>query len=301
VWNTVTDSFSSKNKYRGREIKTSDFHRVLAHFLHDGNRLLVDHIPSIIQKLHNLAAIMLTLDGFRFYGCSLLLIYDGDKDVQDNYSKQAIITNRNRKYGGLGELEEEDEWVEIRHRPTRSGNPEDLEGDVQARTRRSKSVEVHSTSRSRHTEIHSRHSHDHASGHGHGRRRGSHDGSASSRKLRGEVNIRVVDFAHTTTGLDFIPFPSSHIDPPEKDLGKGYDTQIDPDTGLNMARFPPKHPNRPDMGFIYGLQSVCQALTGVWEEEVGREVVEGWTEGMENGDVFERAFDGGKGDGEVST
>ena len=296
MWNTVTDSFSSKNKYRGREIKTSDFHRVLAHFLHDGNRLLVDHIPSIIQKLHNLAAIMLNLDGFRFYGCSLLLIYDGDKDVQEHYSKHA--NNAGPRHGGLGVLEEEDEWVEIRHRPTRSGNPEDLEGDAQARTRRSKSVEIHSTSRSRHTE-HSKHTR--KDGHGHGRRRGSHDGSSTSRKLRGEVNIRVVDFAHTTTGFDFIPFPADHIDPTEKELGKGYDTQIDPETGLNMARFPPKHPNKPDMGFIYGIQSVCQALTGVWEEEVGKREVEGWMEGMENADVFERAFGGGQGDGEVST
>jgi inositol-hexakisphosphate kinase len=230
---------------------------------------------------------MLNLDGFRFYGCSLLLIYDGDKDVQDHFSKHA---HPHPSHGRLGVLEEEDEWVEIRHRPSRS-TAIDTEVDI-PRTGRSKSVDLHSN-RTRHESTHS-----HTQGKG-SKRRGSHDGLAPPRKLRGEVNIRVVDFAHTTTGLDFIPFPADHIDPPEKELGKGYDTQIDETTGLNMARFPPKHPHSPDMGFIYGLQSVCEALKGVWAEEIGNEEVEEWCEGMENRDVFEKAFGGDQ--GEVST
>jgi inositol-hexakisphosphate kinase len=232
---------------------------------------------------------MLNLDGFRFYGCSLLLIYDGDKDVQDHFSKHA---HPHPSHGRLGVLEEEDEWVEIRHRPSRSTAIDD-QVDI-PRTGRSKSVDLHSN-RTRHESTHS-HSNTHGKGN---RRRGSHDGLAPPRKLRGEVNVRVVDFAHTTTGLDFIPFPADHIDPPEKELGKGYDTQIDESTGLNMARFPPKHPHSPDMGFIYGLQSVCEALKGVWAEEVGNEEVEEWCEGMQNRDVFEKAFGGDQ--GEVST
>jgi hypothetical protein len=70
-----------------------------------------------------------------------------------------------------------------------------------------------------------------------------------------------------------------------------------------MARFPPKHPHLPDMGFIYGIKSVCEALVGVWVEDSGSEAVETWMRGMENGKVFEEAFPGGKGvgDGEIST
>jgi len=232
---------------------------------------------------------MLNLDGFRFYGCSLLLIYDGDKDVQDHFSRHS--NSHLSGPGRLGVLEEEDEWVEIRHRPSRSTVVHD-EVDI-PRTGRSKSVELHSTSRSRHEPTHHNHS---KPG---GRRRGSHDGLPSNGKLKGEVNIRVVDFAHTTTGLDFIPFPADHVDLPEKELGKGYDTQVDPETGLNMARFPPKHPHSPDMGFIYGLQSVCEALKGVWQEEVGKEEVDAWMAGMDNASVFEAAFRGEE--GEVST
>ncbi|EIW66408.1 hypothetical protein TREMEDRAFT_35090, partial [Tremella mesenterica DSM 1558] len=79
VWHPSTQSFSSKDKYRGRELKTADFARVLRYFLHDGIKLLIDHIPLLVRKLHRLASIVLGLDGFRFYGCSLLLIYDGDE------------------------------------------------------------------------------------------------------------------------------------------------------------------------------------------------------------------------------
>jgi inositol-hexakisphosphate kinase len=235
---------------------------------------------------------MLSLDGFRFYGCSLLLIYDGDKDAQEHFAKHA----RPQTKGGnrLGVLEEEDEWVEIRHRPSRSRAPDpDEVMHEKSRARRSKSVEISgSTSRHRRSSSNQR-QRDHAAS-------GTAAGTGG-RRLRGEVNIRVVDFAHTTTGLDFIPFPPDHVDPPEKTLGKGYESQIDPGTGLNMARFPPKHPHQPDMGFIYGLQSVCAALSGVWREEVGEEVVRDWMGGMENGNVFEQAFPGGVEDGEVST
>jgi hypothetical protein len=241
---------------------------------------------------------MLDLDGFRFYGCSLLLIYDGDKDAQEHYTKHARSTIPGAGPGRLGVLEEEDEWVDIRHRPSRSRapNPDEEIEEEEHRARRSKSVDIHPSSTRRHRRSSSRK----ANQHSHGRNEST---TGPPKKLRGEVNIRVVDFAHTTTGLDFIPFPPGYTEPDEKTLGKGYESQIDPASGLNLARFPPKHPLEPDMGFIYGLQSVCSALTGVWEEEVGEEVVRGWVEGMENKDVFEKAFPNGAGaeDGEVST
>ncbi|KLT40063.1 SAICAR synthase-like protein, partial [Cutaneotrichosporon oleaginosum] len=78
VWSNATQSFVSKNKYRGRQLKTEEFPRVLSLYLNDGNNLLVQHIPPLMQKLYSLASILVTLNGFRFYGCSLLLIYDGD-------------------------------------------------------------------------------------------------------------------------------------------------------------------------------------------------------------------------------
>lgn len=275
VWNTVTSSFTSKNKYRGREIKTPDFHRVLHHFLHDGDHLLVAHIPVIIQKLHNLAAILLKLDGFRFYGCSLLLIYDGDKEAQDHFARHSSSSREGEVL--MEQAEEEGEWVDLRHQ---QGSTAQL--DKREVGRRSKSVETH-------------HHHHH---HHHRNSRRPPDAS-NTRRLRGEVNIRVVDFAHTTTGRDFVPFPPGHVDPPEKQLGKGYDTQLDPQTGLNLARFPPKHLDSPDLGFIFGLQNVCAALEGIWRTESGDTVVDRWIEEeLNHRDIFSRLSTG---TGELST
>ncbi|WVW82679.1 hypothetical protein I302_104690 [Kwoniella bestiolae CBS 10118] len=278
VWNNDTQSFVSRNKYRGRELKTSDFPNVLQSFLSDGETLLIDHIPIIVQKLHNLAAIMLKLDGFRFYGCSLLLIYDGDKEIQDHY--RSVIRNDNHL-----EKVEEDEWAEHRHRPVKRVD-HTQEGEGQTQERRSRSVEHHSHSHS-HSRRRKSHSHSH-----------SHSQSRPNPKIRGEVNIRVVDFAHTTTGKDFLPFPSEHVDPEDKVLGKGYDTQFDPSSGLPYARFPPKYPNRPDLGFVFGLKNVVQALKGIYISCASSGVE---LEVRENRDVFERAFPGRGEEGELST
>lgn len=265
MWNNASQAFLSKNKYRGRELKTSDFSCVLGNFLHDGETLLVDHIPVLIQKLHNLAAILLQLDGFRFYGCSLLLIYDGDKEVQNHYSRRARIPAETKR-------EEVDEFAEHRHRPetaSRPRRPSDSLG------RRSKSVDVPS--------------HQPAD-------------AVNVRRTRGEVNVRVVDFAHTTTGQDFVPFPPEMKEKDSTALGKGYDTPIDSQTGLAMARFPPKHPTTPDMGFIFGIRSVCRALTEIWEGEMmERGEGERGLEIRENSGVFESAFGDEWDEGELSS
>ncbi|KNF05634.1 hypothetical protein PSTG_01441 [Puccinia striiformis f. sp. tritici PST-78] len=65
----------------------------------------------------------------------------------------------------------------------------------------------------------------------------------------GEVNIRLIDFAHCTTGDDFLdPIAPSTEDDPEKP----------------RASFPPSHPNQPDCGFLLGLKSLCAALKEIW-------------------------------------
>ena len=315
VWNTRTFSFFSKNKYRGRELKAPDFPRVLRSFLSDGEELLIDHIPIIIRKLCRLARIIRALDGFRFYGCSLLLIYDGDGGVQSGYRRhvRAIqnFDHRNKALesslsgttpGTSVEFDEDDEYAEHRHRPTRLAK---TDGDAAPAEKRSHSVGA-GRSKSRQPDRHQspnghhpanghengRHSHHHTHTHNHGHAPPL-DLADNTRRIKGEVNIRLVDFAHTTTGQDFVPFPLSFREDTST-LGKGYDTPVDPATGLSMARFPPKHPGTPDMGFLFGLKSVCESLRMVWEDEVG-EVME--LDG-EEGDVFETIEEG---QGEFST
>lgn len=226
-----------------------------------------------------------------------MLIYDGDKEAQDHFWR---LSNGNTAGVGAGpgtklERVDEDEWVDIRHRPSRThATTKDEQHDIdQTRTssaRRSKSVEYDTISHRSRPRRGSAHSHQAPT-------------ASNTKRIRGEVNIRVVDFAHTTTGHDFIPFPPTHVDPPEQKLGKGYDTQIDPDTGLNLARFPPKHLHQPDMGFVFGLKNVCAALEGLWRDAAGDQEVDRWFGGMENREVFFKAFgqDGELQEGELST
>ncbi|WVQ71186.1 hypothetical protein IAR50_000711 [Cryptococcus sp. DSM 104548] len=274
VWSNQDQTFASQNKYRGREVKTSEFTSVIRAFFSDGDTLLLNHIPVLLQKLYDLAAIIYQLDGFRFYGCSLLFIYDGDKEVQEGYSRRMGMDR-------LGDVKEEDET----QGQSGAATPQDIKGRVEDGTwqsrerlkRQSASQRASSRSRSRGRDQPHPLSSSHTSARHH------------RRMLRGEVNVRVVDFAHTTTGRDFVPFPPDHVDPPN--LGKGYDTQVDKATGLTMARFPPKHPGKPDMGFLFGLKSICDSLGEIWRESKGDDGEE--LNVKENADVFEMAFPSG--------
>jgi len=66
VWNHVTQSYETQDKYTGRDVRTEDFPSVLSKFFFDGQSLLVYHIPVILHKLYALAGIISRLNGYRF-------------------------------------------------------------------------------------------------------------------------------------------------------------------------------------------------------------------------------------------
>ncbi|EJD54065.1 hypothetical protein AURDEDRAFT_110697 [Auricularia subglabra TFB-10046 SS5] len=228
VWNRVEETYKTQNKYAGREVRAEEFPSVLASFFHDGERLLVHHIPSILQKLYALARIIYRLKGYRFYGCSLLFIYDGDGEVQDAALQAAreSPTSRSKRGESLDRTAAYQPHA-ARHTSLRRSHSEDLlVGPVAKRSHR--------------------------------------------HRKRGEVNIRIVDFAHTTTGRDFLPYPPEGILQPviaPVQSGKGYHADVDPESGLIYARFPPKHAEQPDLGFLFGLRSIARALEGIWDAE----------------------------------
>lgn len=253
MWSNATQSFVSKNKYRGRQLKTEEFPRVLGLYLNDGNHLLVQHIAPLMQKLYSLAAILATLDGFRFYGCSLLLIYDGDHDVQQHYARKTRP-------------------MPDRHESMFQGAPR-RRSSLSTANRRSRSADVPET---RHT-----------------------------KRVKGDVTVRIVDFAHSTSGQDIkYPYPTGVRDPPN--LGKGYCPMVDEETGLALARFPPKHPKDPDLGFIYGISSIVASLRGIYGDEGERRRAAGHgglpsLPSFEHSDVFDKLFPPGMDLGYLST
>ncbi|KAF9222036.1 SAICAR synthase-like protein [Gyrodon lividus] len=228
VWNHATQSYVTQNKYMGRDIRAEGFPSVLASFLHDGERLLIWQIPILLQKLYALACIINRLKGFRFYGCSLLLIYDGDRDAQEAFRMSAL-----------------------EHPPSRSKRGESLE---RSQTRSVSKAEARPSLRRSHSEdllvstI--------------GKRSGG-------KRKRGEVNVRIVDFAHTTTGRDWLACPP----PPDRTIiqqisgSKGYQAEVDAETGIIYAQFPPHYPEEPDRGFLFGLKNLTETLEKIWNDE----------------------------------
>ncbi|KAG6331036.1 hypothetical protein ID866_8057 [Astraeus odoratus] len=227
VWNNITQSYVSQDKYMGRDIRAEDFPSVLASFLHDGERLLVWQIPILMQKLYALAHIINRLRGFRFYGCSLLLIYDGDREAQEAFRMSAQ-----------------------EHPSSRSNRGESMERT----TARSVSTSEGPSLRRSHSED---------------LLLGPVAKRSSGKRKRGEVNVRIVDFAHTTTGRDWAPCPA----PAGRKIihqtsgSKGYQADVDEETGIIYARFPPHYPEEPDRGFLFGLKNLTIALEKIWNEE----------------------------------
>ena len=269
MWNNADQSYVTQNKYNGREIKTDDFASVIASYLHDGERLLVHQIPILLSKIYSLAKIVNRLKGYRFYGCSVLLIYDGDREVQDVLISQTCEQPSSRKQRGAS-LERRNN-----HQKHLSGS-----SGKHASTRQPSDAECEkpnqdSPSNSPHpTPLRRSHSEDFMVGPAAKRCHNSRP------RKRGEVNLRIVDFAHTTTGQDWLPYPDPSMDkyspahfnaqhPKVEEVasGKGYVAEVDPATGCIYARFPPHYPDQPDRGFLWGLKNVAETLESLWNQE----------------------------------
>jgi hypothetical protein len=159
------------------------------------------------------------LDRYRFYAASLLFIYDGDATVQSAY-EQSLGSSPGSVPMGKGATRGSNE-EDSSSWTTPSQTPASTTSPRLLRSPTSPSTPT--TKRS---------------------------------KVAGAVTIRLIDFAHCTTGDDFLP-PLS-----ESDYGFPSPSDHRP-----RASFPPTHPNQPDLGFLLGLKSLCAALRMIWDEE----------------------------------
>ncbi|CAI4057877.1 inositol polyphosphate kinase KCS1 SKDI_04G2500 [Saccharomyces kudriavzevii IFO 1802] len=90
VWNK--DYYITRDKYFGRRVKVGwQFARVIARFLYDGKTVesLIRQIPRLIKQLDTLYSEIFNLKGYRLYGASLLLMYDGDANKANSKRKKA--------------------------------------------------------------------------------------------------------------------------------------------------------------------------------------------------------------------
>ncbi|XP_070134004.1 nucleolar and coiled-body phosphoprotein 1 isoform X2 [Drosophila bipectinata] len=71
------EQYAKRDKYWGRELNEGGFKQALHDFFYNGFRLRVRVIRKILQRLLQLRRVIEKQSSYRFYSCSLLIVYEG--------------------------------------------------------------------------------------------------------------------------------------------------------------------------------------------------------------------------------
>ncbi|KAJ2813104.1 inositol polyphosphate kinase kcs1, partial [Coemansia furcata] len=82
VFKADRNRYLFQDKYYGRSLNKFTFQRSLLEFLDNGEVVQAFLIPALLGKLRNLYRAVEQMHGFRFFGSSLLLVYDGYASMQ---------------------------------------------------------------------------------------------------------------------------------------------------------------------------------------------------------------------------
>ncbi|XP_044753190.1 inositol hexakisphosphate kinase 2 isoform X2 [Coccinella septempunctata] len=81
VYQANNDKYMKRDKYWGRELNEEGFQDALCTFFDNGFGLRVSVIRKVIAKLEQLRGIIEKQSSYRFYSCSLLIVYEGKVDI----------------------------------------------------------------------------------------------------------------------------------------------------------------------------------------------------------------------------
>eukprot|EP00127_Corallochytrium_limacisporum_P003039 Clim_evm86s144 gene=Clim_evmTU86s144 len=81
VYNPRAQSFFCRDKYYGRRLKVDDFPKAVAEFVYNTIEVRRDVVTEIIRQLRELREVLRNLHTYRFFSCSLLILYEGDPDL----------------------------------------------------------------------------------------------------------------------------------------------------------------------------------------------------------------------------
>ncbi|SAM75316.1 related to KCS1-potential transcription factor of the BZIP type [Ustilago bromivora] len=251
VYDCVHDSFIFQDKYYGRKVLPAEFPSALARFFYDGNKILMHHVPLILQKIYHLARIVWGLRGYRFYASSLLFIYDGDCETQRKLEEEFD----RRCEQGVGGTVAPSQMI--------------LDAGVLPPSASSSLTKAEESGNGKWNDAA-----DLVEGGASSYSIGSSPllgpvgtGTATEpalrrRRRRGEINIKIIDFAHCTTGNDYYFPPTDGREEDEQDSGRN--------PRLSLARFPPKLTDGPDSGYLFGLKNLAASFEEIWETECDR-------------------------------
>ncbi|XP_050081389.1 uncharacterized protein LOC126568799 [Anopheles maculipalpis] len=81
VYQANLDHYMKRDKYWGRELTEDGFKGALHNFFHNGYRLRVKVIAKVLGKLDQLRRVIEKQSSYRFYSCSLLIVYEGFEEM----------------------------------------------------------------------------------------------------------------------------------------------------------------------------------------------------------------------------
>uniref|UniRef100_UPI0037E7644C inositol hexakisphosphate kinase 2-like n=1 Tax=Semicossyphus pulcher TaxID=241346 RepID=UPI0037E7644C len=100
VYQSDTGQLMFMSKFHGRRLTRQDFKEALFQFFHSGRRLRHELLSPVLHRLRDMQAALQACESYRFYSSSLLIIYDGASHRKHT---------RQHNEDSLSEEEEEDE------------------------------------------------------------------------------------------------------------------------------------------------------------------------------------------------
>ncbi|XP_045159739.1 inositol hexakisphosphate kinase 1-like isoform X2 [Mercenaria mercenaria] len=83
VYQSTSGQFVCQNKYFGRKLTVPEFKESLELFLYDGEKMRLELVDPILNRLQHLYKIVKKQESFRFYSSSLLIMYGGREGIPD--------------------------------------------------------------------------------------------------------------------------------------------------------------------------------------------------------------------------
>ncbi|XP_066997518.2 uncharacterized protein Ip6k isoform X2 [Anabrus simplex] len=88
VYQADSDNLVKRDKYWGRELNEEGFKGALYRFFHNGYELRTQVIRRVVTKLEELRRAIERQSSYRFYSCSLLVVYEG---CEWDHSKACVV------------------------------------------------------------------------------------------------------------------------------------------------------------------------------------------------------------------
>ncbi|CAH1774234.1 unnamed protein product [Owenia fusiformis] len=193
IYQCNSDTYLRRNKYHGRKLTVDGFKETLRQFLYSGNTFLSELVEPIIRQLRRMLEILKEQHTFRFYSSSLLIIYDA-KDIVKFREKVSNDSEHESAKTGKG---------------SRPASAEDVD-----------MLSVESIEIDQHSE---------SPGTSTGSSNSLNIGASTHSNREPHVDIRMIDFAHTT-----------HQGLRDKKLHDG-----------------------PDLGYMFGLENLIRMFTEI--------------------------------------